>query len=71
MGFLDGVGSILGKAAAKAQEIQNYKIEYESMSDSELKREYQYLKGKSGQEYKDRFKAVILVLNDRGYGQKQ
>lgn len=70
MGFLDVLGKGLGKMAAKAQELQNYKIEYESMSDSELKREYQYLRGRSEKEFKDRFIAVKLVLQDRGYGQK-
>jgi len=67
MGFWDLLGSAAGKMAAKAQELQNYKIEYESMSDSKLKEEYRYLKNKPGQEFKDRLMAVKMVLRDRGY----
>ncbi len=71
MGFLDGLGSVLGMMAANAQEIQNYKNEYEIMTDTELKREYQDLKHRSGTEYEHRLKAVRSVLQDRGYGKKQ
>lgn len=70
MGFLDGLGNIMGKMAANMQEIQVYKSEYESMSDKELIREYKDLKGRSGREYTNRSAAVRMVLNDRGYGQE-
>jgi hypothetical protein len=69
MGFLDGLGSALGKLGAMAQEVQGYKGEYESMSDVDLKREYNALKNKSGTENKNRLMAVTAVLKDRGYGQ--
>lgn len=68
--FLDFAGEMLGKAAARAQEVQNYKSEYELMSDRELKREYQAIKDKSGTEYRNRCTAIKCVLNDRGYGQQ-
>lgn len=69
MGFMDGLGNVLGGMAAKAQTLQSYKLEYESMSDSELKREYQDLRKRSGTEARDRLIAVKSVLQDRGYGQ--
>lgn len=69
MGFLDSLGSAVGKMAAQAQEIQGYKSEYEYMSDSDLKREFNNLRNKSGTEYKNRFMAVKMVLKDRGYFQ--
>lgn len=71
MGFLDSLGSFAGKMAAKAQEIQAYKGEYEEMSDYDLKREYRELKGKSSTEAQNRFLAVKMVLTDRGYFQGQ
>ena len=39
MGFLDILGSGLGKMAAAGKEVLMYKSEYESMTDTELKRE--------------------------------
>lgn len=69
MGFLDALGSGLGKMAATMQEVQVYKLEYESMSDYDLKREYNALKNKYGTENRNRFTAVKMVLSDRGYGQ--
>ena len=69
MGFMDGLGNVLGGMAAKAQTLQSYKLEYESMSDSELKREYQDLRKRGGTEARDRLIAVKSVLQDRGYGQ--
>ena len=70
MGFLDSLGSAVGKMAAQAQEIQGYKSEYEYMSDNDLKREFNNLRNKSGTEYKNRFMAVKMVLKDRGYFQE-
>lgn len=70
MGFLDSLGNTIGKMAAQAQEVQGYKNEYESMSDYDLKREFNNLRNKSGIEYKNRFMAVKMVLRDRGYFQK-
>ena len=37
MGFLDFLGEVAGSMAAKAQVLQNYKKEYEEMSDNNLK----------------------------------
>ncbi len=68
--FAEFAGGLLGQAAARAQEMQNYKSEYELMSDRELKREYQAIKEKSGDEYKYRRMAIKSVLTDRGYGQQ-
>lgn len=70
MGFLDILGSGLGKMAAAGKEVLMYKSEYESMTDTELKREYQDLKNRSGTEYRHRLMAVKFVLQDRGYGQE-
>lgn len=72
MGFLDFLGEVAGSMAAKAQVLQNYKKEYEEMSDNNLKREYNKLKEETqsswcSQEKKDRFSAVKMVLRDRGY----
>lgn len=69
MGFLDSLGNTIGKMAAQAQEIQGYKSEYESMSDYDLKREFNSLRNKSGTECRNRFTAVKMVLRDRGYFQ--
>ena len=69
-GFLDSLGGFLGKMAAMSQEIQGYKSEYECMSDSDLKREYNSLRNRSGTEYRNRLTAVKMVLQDRGYFQK-
>jgi len=67
MGFLDALGSGLGKMAAMTQEIQGYKSEYESMSNFDLEREFNALKNRSGTEYRNRLMAVKMVLTDRGY----
>ena len=67
MGFMDTLGSGLGKMAALAQEIQNYKMEYEGMSDADLKRESNALRSKGGTEMRNRRAAIQSVLNDRGY----
>ena len=63
MGFLDNLGSTLGKLSAIAQEVQGYKNEYESMSDHDLMREYNHLKNKSGQENGNRLKAIKSILS--------
>ena len=67
MGFMDALGSCLGKMAALAQEVQTYKMEYETMSDNDLKREYNALLHKSGVEERNRRAAIQSVLSDRGY----
>jgi hypothetical protein len=66
--FMDSVGQFMGAFAAKAQEIQMYKEQYEAMDDAVLIQEYKYLKGKSGEEFRHRVTAIKMVLNDRGYG---
>ncbi len=66
--FLNILGSFLGAAAAKYQEVQQYLPEYEMMTDNELKKEYMDLKDKSGTEASNRLAAVKIVLNSRGYG---
>ena len=68
--FAEFAGELLGKAMANAQEMQNYKSEYELMSDRELKREYQAIKDEKGTEYQYRRIAIKSVLTDRGYGQQ-
>lgn len=68
MGFLDVLGSGLGKMAAAGKEVLMHKSEYESMTETELKREYQDLKNRSGTEYRHRLMAVRSILQDRGYG---
>ena len=68
MGFMDFLGEMVGTLAAQGNEIQGYKKDYEFMSDQQLLREYNNLKGKSGQENKNRFYAIKSVLSDRGYG---
>ena len=65
MGFFDTLGAIAGNMGAKAQEIENYKREYKSMSDSDLIREGKRLKNKSGE--RNRYFAVGSILIDRGY----
>lgn len=70
MGFLEGLGSVMGKAAAKAQVIQDYKIEYESMSDQELLKRHQDLKSKSDEDNRLRRSAIGSILRDRGYVQQ-
>lgn len=67
MGFFDELGKAMGKKFAQAQEVQCYKLEYESMSDNDLKREYDRLRNRSGQECENRFLAVRMVLKDRGF----
>lgn len=67
MGFMDALGSGLGKMAAMSQEVMGYKSEYECMSDSDLKREFNALKDRHGTEQRYRFTAVKMVLTDRGY----
>ncbi len=69
--LLDELGSFMGQMAARMQEIQTYKSEYEGMSDYDLKREYNDLKGKRDSESQNRLKAVKMVLTDRGYFQNQ
>ena len=69
--LLDELGSFMGQMAARMQEIQTYKSEYEGMSDYDLKREYNDLKGKRDSESQNRLKAVKMVLTDRGYFQGQ
>ena len=66
MGFLDSIGKGLGKLAATAEEVKALKGDYEHMSDSELKSEYNDLRKRSGDESKRRFMAVGSVLSDRG-----
>ena len=68
MGFLDFLGSAMGSMAAKMQEAQSYMSEYEPMTDKELIREYNDLKGRSGREVEARKMAVRTILNQRGYG---
>ena len=72
MGFLDFLGEVAGSMAAKGQVLLNYKSEYEEMSEDNLKREYKKLKEETqsfwcGQEKRDRFSAVKMVLRERGY----
>ena len=68
MGFLlDLVGSMAGSLAAQGKEMEKYKSEYETMSDTNLEQEFLYLKGKEGTEHRLRFMAVRSVLQDRGY----
>lgn len=67
MGFLEGLGNVLGTMAAKGQEFQAYKIEYESMSDQELLKMHRNLKDKSGEENRFRRAAIGSILKDRGY----
>ena len=66
--FLNILGSFLGAAAAKSQEIQQYLPEYETMTDNELKKEYMDLKNEYGTEAGNRLTAVKIVLKSRGYG---
>ena len=66
MGFLDFAGEMVGKFGALAQEVNALKSDYESMTNEELKREYESLKGKSGREQRNRLMAVGSVLSDRG-----
>lgn len=65
MGFLDVLGSGLGKMAAARQEALKYKSEYESMTNAELEEELQDLKNRRGTEYRHRLIAVNSVLCDR------
>jgi len=66
MGFLDILGDVAGKLVAQGQEIQSLKDEYELMNNNDLVREYNYLKGKSGSEQRNRFTAVMIILKERG-----
>lgn len=66
MGFGEFLGSMAGRLAAQAEEMNKYKAEYERMSDTDLKREYNALKNKNGEQYRLRRSAVIAVLKDRG-----
>lgn len=68
MGFMDIIGDCMGKAAARMNEIQQYAREYEVMTDDELKKEYNDLRGRSGTEERNRLAAVVYVLKNRGYG---
>lgn len=68
MGFKDSIGDYMGKAAARANELQRYLREYEVMTDYELKKEYNDLRGRSGREESNRLAAVACVLRNRGYG---
>lgn len=61
MGFLDVLGSGLGKMAAAGQEALKYKSEY----NAELEEELQDLKNRRGTEYRHRLIAVNSVLCDR------
>ena len=74
MGFMDRLGSSLGKMAAKMQAemdmINVYKGDYETLSNSELKSAYNELKVKQDsfwctQEEKYRFKAIVQIMNER------
>lgn len=64
MGFLDTLGSMLGKMAAKGQEINGYKADYQFMDNQQLWQEYCSLKSMSGEVYENRCSAVKLVLKE-------
>lgn len=64
MGFLDTLGSVLGKMAAKAEEINDYKADYQYMDKEQLWQEYCSLKSRSGEVYANRRSAVKMVLKE-------
>ena len=67
MGFGDFLGSIAGQLMAEAEEATKYKKSYEHMNNTDLKREYNAIRSKSGTEYRLRKVAIKMVLKDRGY----
>ncbi len=66
MGFFDFLGEVAGKMAAMGEELQSLRSEYENMSNAELVGEYKELKGKSGNDNKNRFKVIVVILKERG-----
>lgn len=64
MEFLERLGTVLGKLAAKNQEINNYKADYRGMNKEDLWKEYCELKSRSGETYKNRCQAVKIVLKE-------
>ena len=66
MGFGDFLGSVAGKFIAEAEEATKYKKSYERMSSTDLKREYNAIRSKSGTEYRLHKAAIKMVLKDRG-----
>lgn len=70
MGFMDSLGGLLGDIAGgvmgKAQEAYKYKQEYESLSDNDIKREYQRVKDRSGAEFMARKMALMTIAKERG-----
>lgn len=74
MGILGGIfdifkgilGSIFDDLLETNEKLQTYKMQYQSMTDDELKREYRKLR-QGGDRY--RLATVVSILKDRGYGE--
>ncbi len=70
MRFFNALGEFLrdvGKdMIATAQEINQFKSEYENMDTDELVYEYRNLKNRNDKESSNRFKAIRSILIDRG-----
>lgn len=66
MGFLDLLGEFAGKMAAKAEEFESLRREYEHMDNNELISNYKDLKGRSGDDCQRRRKVVYMILKERG-----
>lgn len=67
---MDFLGETLGSMAAAGKEVENFKRQYESFSDSQLEDEYGKLKSGSkslNSENGLRYNAVSQILKQRGY----
>lgn len=69
MGIFDVIGSILGgivgDMAAKANEIQELKFQFDSRDSEELQQELRYLERRSDLSSSDRAMAIRMILRDR------
>lgn len=65
-GLMDFTGDMVGRMAAMAEEVQQYKLEYESLSDNDLKRKYLSLRERNDKTSSRRKQALKMIMQDRG-----